>query len=501
MAALTPQELRFPTFNGKRGNCDVLVVGATPSGIAAALAAARRGADVVLVEERPHVGGDVVYAMLNMFDIPARPGETAPLHGIFGEFYAQLGMGFDIRHAQQLFAASLVAEPTIRTFVSTRVSRVEKMGDRVTGVVLQAKGPSGPVEAPMQAKVVIDATNDASFAARAGAGYYLGREIANPDKRMQSASLLFSVSGVDWNAVRVYVRGKRLMRAGALTAQEFTPDAAPTTSKRLVQTARQTPDKKVWLRLGGAHEDYAWERGDVVRGYTPKGENILFLSINCGRQSDGTVVLNTLNLVGVNGLDPTSVRHAYAEAKREMPHFIRYLRYRMPGFKDAQLAQVAPELYIRETRHIHGYYALKTDDIRRETRFFDRVAQVSYPLDLHPYTKSQHNPFGPRRYYYTLPLRSLVPRKVNNVFVASRSLSATYSAAGSARVVPVTMAAGEAAGTAAWLCTRRNITPHDMMDNSKWVRLVQDSLREWGVDIGDDHPQNSSSSRMSESGV
>jgi hypothetical protein len=87
-----------------------------------------------------------------------------------------------------------------------------------------------------------------------------------------------------------------------------------------------------------------------------------------------------------------------------------------------------------------------------------------------------------------LPLRSLVPRKVNNVFVASRSLSATYSAAGSARVIPITMAAGEAAGAAAWLCAKQNITPHDMMHDSKWVKQLQISLREWGADIGDKIP-------------
>jgi hypothetical protein len=61
---------------------------------------------------------------------------------------------------------------------------------------------------------VVDATNDASFAARAGAGYYLGTRERHPDKRMQSAGLLFSVSGVDWNAVKLYVRSRRPMYAG-----------------------------------------------------------------------------------------------------------------------------------------------------------------------------------------------------------------------------------------------------------------------------------------------
>jgi hypothetical protein len=506
---------------------DVLVVGGTPSGVAAALAAARRGARVLIVETRPHLGGDIVYAMLNMFDVPARPGEPSPVHGIFAEFFDQLGMSCDIERAQQLFENTVQAEPNITWLPRTRIARILKESDRVTGAVLETAGldialngvgdeansaTSIATQKEIAVHTVVDATNDAGFAARAGAGYYLGRENANPDKRMQSAGLLFSVSGVDWNAVRLYVRSRRPMYAGlspstrqALTAAESKDklerrdgetddDEEEDEDEFAFDSASEKEEKKasstkiVWLRRGGVHGNYAWERGDIVRNYKPRGRNILFLSINFGRQSDGTVVLNTLNIVGLNGLSGPSQAQGHREAVRELPHFIAYLRRAMPGFASAKLARVAPELYIRETRHIHGYYALKVSDIRTEHQFFDRVASASYPLDLHPYHKEDINPFGPRRYIYTLPLRSLVPRKVNNLFIASRSLSATYSAAGSARVIPITMAAGEAAGAAAWLCTKQNITPHDMMRDSKWVKLLQASLRDWGADIGDRLP-------------
>jgi hypothetical protein len=204
---------------------DVLVVGGTPSGVAAALAAARRGARVLLVEEREHLGGDIVYAMLNMFDVPARPGEPSPVHGIFAEFFDQLGVSCDIDRARQLFENTVLAEPNITYLPRTRVGRILKESDRVTGAVLQINGANDLVTAatsgatlPAAEKEIIvhsivDATNDASFAARAGAGYYLGRENANPDKRMQSAGLLFAVSGVDWNEVRLYVRSRRPMYA------------------------------------------------------------------------------------------------------------------------------------------------------------------------------------------------------------------------------------------------------------------------------------------------
>ena len=368
----------------------------------------------------------------------------------------------------------------------------------------------------------MDATNDANFAAQAGAGYYIGRETANPDKKMQSAGLLFSVASVNWQAVKDYVKSNKLIKAKVLPNGHLFPgDAVPLPSYKasldkmsaqavlqghpasahVSQVAEEKATelhKKIdmsklktvpaWEHMGGTNGNYAWERGEVVKHYQPHGEDIELLSINFGHQTDGTVVLNTLNILNVNGLDQNSIKHGWNEGVRELPYLLAYLRKAVPGFQHAKLAKVAPELYIRETRHIHGYYTLKVDDVRSQTRFFDRIAMVSYPLDLHPYVKGHLNPYEPRRYYYTIPLRSLVTQKVNGIFVASRSLSATYSAAGSARVIPVTMAAGEAAGAAAWLCVTQNITPHDIMRNSKWAKMVQDTLREGGADVGDNYP-------------
>ncbi|MBV9470669.1 MAG: FAD-dependent oxidoreductase, partial [Abitibacteriaceae bacterium] len=116
-----PGAASVPAFNGPTEDCDVLVVGGTPSGIAAALAAARRGATVTLIEPRRYLGGDIVYAMLNMFDIPVRPGVPAPVHGIFAEFFEQLGITFDIDKSRHLFEDTLAAEPKIRRYMRTKV--------------------------------------------------------------------------------------------------------------------------------------------------------------------------------------------------------------------------------------------------------------------------------------------------------------------------------------------------------------------------------------------
>lgn len=452
-------------------------MGGTPAGIAAALAASRRGANVVLVEETARLGGDITHAMLNMFDVPLPNAKTraVPMGGIFEEFYRKLGVAFDIGEAEKLFEEALAAQPNVRVIKNAQVQRLILEEKRLVGAVVRVAGGR---EETLAAPAIVDATNDAQFAARGGAGYYIGRENANADKKMQSAGLLFSVKDVDWNAVRAYVQSVRAISRRRL--KKFKRGASGSIDVRLQK-------RDAWLRLGGTSGNYAWERGDVVKDYLPRGADMVVLSLNLGRQTgDESVVVNALNIVDVDGLSAPSRHKAHAEASREIPFLLHYLRGRMPGFQNARLHRIAPQLYIRETRHIHGFYALKVEDIKTDRAFFDRIALCSYPLDLHPYEKGDANPFGPQRFLYTLPLRALVPRKIDGVFVASRSLSATYSAAGSARVIPITMAAGQAAGEAAVLGAREGISPHQLVNSPLRIAQLQDILRAASVNIGDD---------------
>ena len=471
----------FPAFDGSFKECDVLVVGGTPAGVAAALAAARRGANVVLIEERAHLGGDIVYQMLNMWDVPMRPKTKVPVvRGIFEEFYQQLGMAFDIGKAMQIFENSVAIEPGLHPFVNTRVGHIFREGNRVTGAVL--RGDNGP-EYKIKAKCIVDATDDATFATRAGTSYFTGRQKTNPDRAMQSAGLLFAVSGVNWKKMRAYVLSTRRV--------QLTPEMARI--KRNAIDIKPLSGKNglgVIQRLGGAVGTYLFERGNIIANYKATGKDIQVLSINFGRQADGTVVLNTLNITGVNGLSQSSLANGMTQALNELPHLMEHLRKTMPGFQKARLAYSAPELYIRETRHIQGRYLLNETDIKNETKFPDRIALASYPLDLHPYKKGGVNPLAPFRYNYTIPLRCLLPTRLDGVFVASRSLSATSAAAGSARVLPITMACGEAAGAAAWLCAKDGITPHQLSDDEKTLAQLQDTLRDWGADVGDEFPEH-----------
>ncbi len=475
-----------------RPSYDVVVVGGTPSGVAAALSAARHGASVLLLEDKPLLGGDITYAHLNQLDVPllSSTSSASPVaYGIFGEFYKKLGVAFDVHHAEKLFEKAIANEPRIKVWKGARIGSIFVEDGRVKGASVRRK--SGAVE-KITAYTFIDATNDANFAARTGASYSTGREIINPDKRMQSAGLFFSVKNVDWNAVRAYCRRTKRVRMRELNRTKRGAHASI--------DVRVMSRRRAIVRMGGTHGNYAWERGDVIRGYKPKGRNIVVWNINFGRQSDGSIVLNTLNICGVNGLSAASKKRGMEEAKREIPRLINYLRIRMPGFEKAQFAGTAPQLYIRETRHISGFSTLTVPDVKLGRAFPDRIALASYPLDLHPYFVGDENQFAAKRHVYSLPLGALIPKKVDGIFVASRSLSATYSAAGSARVIPITMAMGEAVGVAASMCATGEISPHDMMerkdpkanpnelsDEAKaHVTALQVELRRMGMNIGDE---------------
>ena len=458
-------------------DADVLVIGGTPAGVAAAVGAARQGARVTLVAQRPKLGGDITYAFLNMFDVPLEGphADQSPVaYGIFGQCFRELGTAFDIGTAENFLERLVAREPKISVLPNVEISRVMLRAGRVEGVEVQLRDGSAR---RISAAATVDATADADVAARAGAGYVLGREKSNPDRKMQAAGLLFMVSGVDWSELRAYVKSTR--KLSLRQARRLKQDMKSAIDIRIV-------GRRAILRHGGIHGNYAWERGDVIKDYVPRGPNIEVNSINFGRQTDGSVVLNTINIVGVNGLNADSKTRAYREASQEIPLLVQYLRAHLPGFANARLARIAPELYIRETRHIQGFTTLTVDDVRRGTPFPDRVALASYALDLHPYSKGDANPFGPTRYVYSLPLRALVPRKVDGIFLASRSLSATYSAAGSARVVPITMAAGEASGIAAADCAQGGFSPHELVNSKARVENLQKELRAAGLNIGDE---------------
>jgi FAD-dependent oxidoreductase family protein len=423
----------------------VLAVGGTPAGVAAAISVARVGTPVILTEARPYLGGDLTGAMLNTFDMNFGPGGLNLSQGPFLEIYHDLGMTFDVEVAKRVFLEAVRREPLISLRLLTRPLQVIVDGRRIMAVVMEDEILHE--RETICAKRIVDATDDADIAAMAGVPYSLGREGSGVDRAMMAATLVFELGGVNWHDVLAYING--------------------------YQGHRGT--------RGGIYRGNVWGYGEIMRAYHPTQPGIGIYDLNIGRQNNNTVLINGLLIYGVDGTDPASVADAMQRARTEIPILIAYLRARAPGFANADLVRTADYLYIRETRHIRGLYVLTAEDIVDSRVFWDAVGVASYPIDLHPYRPGELNPYSAHRYVYTIPLRALVPQAIDNLLVASRSISASYEAAGSARVVPTTMEEGQAAGLAAVLSIRNKLLIRRFADEPSMVHELQTTLYSQGA--------------------
>jgi hypothetical protein len=427
-------------------------VGATPAGIAAAAGAARTGVRVHLVEALPKMGGVITWAWLTTWDMNLTPDGAHLTRGIFWEYYRALGLSFDLEEAVTKLTWHVYRERLVGSTTNAPLVRVLREQGRLVGAEFDDRDWQRPLT--VRARQVIDATEDADLAAAAGVSYVLGRPGPGGVPWMQAASLIFRVSGVQW--------------------QELAAD--------LLQRKRAGADPAAWGINGRA----AWGYQPLMKRYRPTQPGTAVLGLNLALQRDGSVLINSLQIFGVNGVDPASVEEGMSRGRAELPPLVAFLRQMIPGFAQAQLGGHAPMLYIRETRHIRGMYTLEVEDIFANRVFPDRIAVASYPIDIHPYVPGWVSPYAPVRHVYTIPLRALVPVEVDNLLVASRAFSATSEAAGSARVVPTTMALGQAAGVTAALCARRGCTPREVVSSPGLLAEVQRTLRSQGAQVGGD---------------
>lgn len=168
------------------------------------------------------------------------------------------------------------------------------------------------------------------------------------------------------------------------------------------------------------------------------------------------------------------------ESRRQLRQIARFLQRYVPGFERAYAAQTGVTIGVRETRRITGEYVLTAGDVLSARKFEDAVARGAYPIDI-------HNPAGkgtilrrlPPGEAYDIPLRCLLPQRVENVLVAGRCISGTHEALSSYRVTPIAMATGHAAGVCAALAARSGKLPRDVPMSD----LRRELLRQ-GADLG-----------------
>ena len=420
---------------------DVIVVGGDPEGIAAAVTAARNGMNTLLIEDDEALGGLMTLGGLNFIDMCTGDDGTLLTQGTCLEFHDAVGgTAFDIQKAKDVFLQMVENEENLTLKLNAEFMEPVMDGNTITGVVVEQDGK----QITCKAGSIIDATVDADVAAAAGASYtYLGQDYGHTEN-VTGVTLVFEVSGVNWQAVSDYLNG----------------DDNPNT---------------------GCTGKAAWGYNEESFAYVAQDSQTRLRGLNVALQDNGNVLINGFLIFGVEPLDAASKEAGIERGKAELEYIIPYLRENYIGFENAELAGTASQLYVRESRHILGEYQLTLDDVMENRWFDDTIAIGSYPVDVPPNARRNVGIIVGAPDRYGVPFRCLVPQEIDGILVVGRSASYTSLAAGSARVIPLGMAEGDAAGVAAAYAKNNNMTFRDISRSAEAVTAIQLSLQEQGA--------------------
>ena len=429
---------------------DVIVVGGGPAGVCAAIAAARNGAKTLVVERGNRLGGmatlGLVGPFMTCFD---KSGRRQIVRGLFEEIVGRLVACGGAIHPKDVRAGTaytawierghdhvtpfdsdalafvlddLLAESGAEVLYHAELISPLMDGSAVSGVEILTKGGVERIGA----KIVIDATGDGDVAFRAGVPCIGG----DPERNgaMQPCTTFFRVSGLPLERVekwRAEHPGERLFASEVRTARAAGEWSIP----RPHVNCYLTPRKDEWF-------------------------------------------VNVSRMNGVDPTDPRQLSRAETLGRRQVREVMNLFRKYVS--KDIRLSALATTLGIRESRHVLGGTVVGKDDILGGRVPDDSIALCAYAIDLHGGKGASGTLFltVEKGEYYGIPYRALVPRKVENLLVAGRCISATSVAAASLRVMPPAMATGQAAGTAAALCLKTGATPRTL-DTARLVSTLK----------------------------
>jgi hypothetical protein len=183
----------------------------------------------------------------------------------------------------------------------------------------------------------------------------------------------------------------------------------------------------------------------------------------------------------VSGVDLRELSYGEVEGRAQCWDVFQFIKSVTPGFEDAYIVEIAPQIGIRETRRIVGEYRLTDTDILECRDFDDGIGVQGWPVEAHvkgdvKFVFAQQGSRG----YNQVPYRIVVPLKVENLFVVGRCASMTHEGQSSARVSGPCFLMGQAAGVAADLALESGVTPRHVD-----VRALQARLTSQGAFLGE----------------
>ena len=416
---------------------DVLVVGSGPAGLAAAIAAKRAGADVLILERYGCFGGVISQVGVEGFAWYRHEG-TVEAGGLVPEFEeASIEVGGrnpECQSASQALDAEtfkyaadrMVEREGIRPILHcTAVAAIVEDGE-IKGVITESK--SGRLA--ILAKRVIDCTGDADIVALAGAPYTKG-----PKNELMSVTTMFHCKGVDAARFKEYIKN------------ELKPTYKDWGGYWSIETTGKEDD------LFSPYFERPFVEA-VTDGVVPKEEGACLGGTWSSITNEGEVTqLNVVFLSGIDCTDVEDLTRAEIQGRRNAMYCVEVLRKKVPGFENAKLRNFGMTLGTRESRKVDGLYCLTKEDVMNQGLFEDTVGIFPEFIDGIGYLIL---PTTGR--YYQIPYRCLVPKKVDNLLVAGRCICGDRVAHVSYRNMSCCVTTGQAAGAAAAISLRDGVT-------------------------------------------
>lgn len=424
---------------------DVLVLGGGPSGVGAAVGAARAGARVLIVESNGYMGGmwtaGLVTEMVG-FNKVLRP-YTRIVDGVAGEWVARAAAingavddsGFALSSNPEVMkriADDLLEEAGVAILYHTWAARPIVEDGAVIGAFLEnVEGRSAVL-----AKVTVDCTGNGDAIARSGAEWVKGQTL-------QPMTMCFYMAHARPDE-SVPHNGNRWMDIGPEPGYMSQASAS-----------RRT--------------DIVFDRDDMLRR-REAGELPLFGGPWLGGMHKDIVWVNTTRVLGDASLVGELTR-AEIRGRREAARMMEYFRAHVPELAEAEIIQTSPQIGVRETRRLVGTYTLTGAEIREGCRFDDSIGLAAWPIDMHTAEAGTRQEWVPD--VYEIPYRSLVPKTMDGLLAAGRCISVDREALASVRVGGTCAVTGHAAGVAAALAVEGGVQPREID-----VRALQGALTE-----------------------